>query len=604
MTAIFKNAFLFLLILFYKLDAQAQNPELEKHNLDFEILDKGAVKGWEDFGRGLYKIGIDSIVTQKGKYATTIEFDKDSTGFRAWSYAIPARYNGSKIKLTGYIKTQNVTEGWAGLWMRVDPKVGFNNMKKQGVTGTTDWEKYEIEFNYNPLKAEKIFVGGLLVGKGKMWIDNLEVTIDGKKLENLKFFDKPQLTKEVQEDLYKRIKKNRERVDLTSVKKLNKSLESLIELVGDKKIVAIGEDTHGTSEYYKLREAITKKLIMEKGFNVVILENPYDDIEILTDEIHNKNLDSLMRKHLFSIYQTQEMKSFLAWYKEEGFRYNVEFKGCDDSFWVLNEILTDELLKLNNPQLIEMYHDFSEKVTLSIEEYLDKYPEKRKLPKNNYELNKEAYNDILAIEEYLIEQKLYSERLKELLLNAKTTYINYKNVIDEIPIQSRDEMMAERIKFLGTKPDTKIIVWAHNAHISNSVIIDNEIGIMGRNLKQFFKDDYHSIGMSSLNGTYSFIEEKFINGDHKFNDRLIKGYLSNQPKITWETIFGDQVNDAYCFQTNNINMHEDIRGVLKLVGYRKESEKDYYQLSPFKMFDTIIFIRTTEATTPLFPDNF
>jgi hypothetical protein len=45
-----------------------------------------------------------------------------------------------------------------------------------------------------------------------------------------------------------------------------------------------------------------------------------------------------------------------------------------------------------------------------------------------------------------------------------------------------------RIEFhLLHNSDSKIIVWAHNAHISNEIITDNEIGIMGRNLKQEFK---------------------------------------------------------------------------------------------------------------------
>ena len=93
-------------------------------------------------------------------------------------------YSSEKIKLTGFIKTENVTDGYTGLWMRIDPSVGFDNMNDRGVKGTTDWKKFEIELDLNPSKAKKIVVGGLLVGKGKMWIDNLQVTIDGKQLND------------------------------------------------------------------------------------------------------------------------------------------------------------------------------------------------------------------------------------------------------------------------------------------------------------------------------------------------------------------------------------------------------------------------------------
>ncbi len=31
----------------------------------------------------------------------------------------PAKYQGKKVKLVGYVKSENITE-WAGLWLRID----------------------------------------------------------------------------------------------------------------------------------------------------------------------------------------------------------------------------------------------------------------------------------------------------------------------------------------------------------------------------------------------------------------------------------------------------------------------------------------------------
>jgi C-terminal processing protease CtpA/Prc len=55
-------------------------------------------------------------------------------------------------------------------------------MASQQIKGTNDWTKYEIELKFNS-RATQIVLGGLLVGKGKIWVDNFEVTIDGKPLE-------------------------------------------------------------------------------------------------------------------------------------------------------------------------------------------------------------------------------------------------------------------------------------------------------------------------------------------------------------------------------------------------------------------------------------
>jgi erythromycin esterase len=49
-------------------------------------------------------------------------------------------------------------------------------------------------------------------------------------------------------------------IDLSTKDALSSSLNRLIEALADKKIVAIGESTHGTSEFYHLREIITKRL--------------------------------------------------------------------------------------------------------------------------------------------------------------------------------------------------------------------------------------------------------------------------------------------------------------------------------------------------------
>ncbi len=154
-------------------------------NLDFEYIENGKALDWKNFGTGEYSLNVDTIVSQKGKISVSIEFKDGTPNFKAWAYDIPAIYQGKKIKLTGYIKTENVTDGYAGLWMRIDPSVGFDNMNKHGVIGTTNWNKYEIELDLKSSQAKTIVVGGLLVGKGKMWVDNLEVTIDGKKLSKV-----------------------------------------------------------------------------------------------------------------------------------------------------------------------------------------------------------------------------------------------------------------------------------------------------------------------------------------------------------------------------------------------------------------------------------
>lgn len=168
---------------------QTNKPD-SKFNFDFETNEEGVPTGWDNFGNSNYIISLDSTYMKSGKYAASIEFKEGSPGFKAWGFTIPDNYDGKKITLSGYIKTENVTDGYAGLWMRIDPKIAFDNMSNRGITGTTDWTKYEVTLDMNPEKTKQIVIGGLLVGKGKIWIDDLKVTIDGKNITRLKPFER------------------------------------------------------------------------------------------------------------------------------------------------------------------------------------------------------------------------------------------------------------------------------------------------------------------------------------------------------------------------------------------------------------------------------
>lgn len=158
----------------------------EQHNLGFEVLDGFIAKGWNKFGDiDNYSLELDSELSFSGSRSGAIHFTGKKAGFAAWSYAFPAEYQGTKITLRGSVKTEGVSEGWAGLWMRIDPNVSFDNMRDRGVTGTTDWKQYEITLDLKPSNAKQIVVGGLLAGRGHMWLDNLEIFIDGVPINDV-----------------------------------------------------------------------------------------------------------------------------------------------------------------------------------------------------------------------------------------------------------------------------------------------------------------------------------------------------------------------------------------------------------------------------------
>ncbi|UZR98808.1 hypothetical protein [Chondrinema litorale] len=154
-------------------------------NLDFEKLVSGEElpTGWFRWGDEQFELIPDSTTIHSGKMAVLIQPKEGSsaTTFGCVAYRIPAQYKANKIEVKAYMKLEDVTDP-IGLMIRVDGKSGvlsFDNMQKRGIKGTSDWNQYAVKVSY-PDHAQNIFIGAILSGKGKLWVDNFEVLLDGK----------------------------------------------------------------------------------------------------------------------------------------------------------------------------------------------------------------------------------------------------------------------------------------------------------------------------------------------------------------------------------------------------------------------------------------
>lgn len=94
-------------------------------------------------------------------------------------------------------------------------------------------------------------------------------------------------------------------------------LDPLLKRFGDARVVLIGEASHGTSEFYRMRARITRELIEKRGFNIVAIEGDYPDASVLDRAIRGRTRRKL-RNDPFSRFPTwmwhnQEMEEFIAW---------------------------------------------------------------------------------------------------------------------------------------------------------------------------------------------------------------------------------------------------------------------------------------------------
>ena len=104
-------------------------------------------------------------------------------GFRGTAHLPGDVAAGKHVVYSGFIRTTDVTEGYAGLWFRADgaegPAIAFDNMAEHGVTGTTEWARHEIAIDV-PAAAKDIVFGVLHSGDGTAWFDSLHLEIGGQ----------------------------------------------------------------------------------------------------------------------------------------------------------------------------------------------------------------------------------------------------------------------------------------------------------------------------------------------------------------------------------------------------------------------------------------
>ena len=130
-----------------------------------------------------YEATVDTKVSRSGKASACIR--NISATPKNWGNLIQSfaadDYRGKRVRLTGYVKTLNVTT--AQFWLRVDSQtlktLAFDNMYDRRVVGTVDWTKCELVLEV-PDEAATIVLGCMLFGTGKLWFDDLKFEVVGK----------------------------------------------------------------------------------------------------------------------------------------------------------------------------------------------------------------------------------------------------------------------------------------------------------------------------------------------------------------------------------------------------------------------------------------
>jgi erythromycin esterase-like protein len=121
------------------------------------------------------------------KQVPTLEQQSAGQRFAFATAQLPANVAAGKhVTIAGYMRSENIADGYAGLWARADGPQGplvFKNLGDKNITGTTPWTHYEISMDV-PANATGVYFGATQSGSGAAWLDTMEITIDGKPYQD------------------------------------------------------------------------------------------------------------------------------------------------------------------------------------------------------------------------------------------------------------------------------------------------------------------------------------------------------------------------------------------------------------------------------------
>ncbi|MBC9929889.1 erythromycin esterase family protein [Chitinophaga qingshengii] len=487
----------------------------QRYNLDMEKMDAhtGLPVAWTDIDvrkeRGDVA-SIDSTTVYSGRYSLLLKRDSsDAKTAIALSYGVPTEYKGKKVKLRGYVRTENITDGWAGLWLRLDGTSEFDNMYRRGIKGTTPWTLYEIELKLDKAAAQ-ITLGGLLTGNGKMWMDSLALWIDGKDVQLIPLEEVTAKTDEL-----KWLKDHAMPLKTVDAGHGSEDLQGLKPLIGDAGIVALGECTHGTSEVFRMKHRLLEFLVTEMGFRVFAIEANLPEAKHMNEYVlYGKGTaEAALEAMYFWTWNTREVLEMVKWMRAYNIAHPdkmVQFTGFDMQF---HRGACDNLR-----QFADRYDTTLKPLVDTVVFYCEKF-------KGRYSytapLNREERASV-QVPLDLIAQAFEKKRAHYQQLMGDSTLAWYTRNVTVLQqyliavsthrgnIEHRDKSMAENVKWLTEQnPGQKLVLWAHSGHVKRSG------RSMGGHLDKTFKKDMVVIAFGAAKGQYVAVKRgEGVRGDN------------------------------------------------------------------------------------------
>ncbi|MCE3261507.1 MAG: erythromycin esterase family protein [Pseudoduganella sp.] len=400
----------------------------------------------------------------------------------------------------------------------------------------------------------------------------------------------------------------------------------LLDCIGSASIVLLGEATHGTREFYRLRAAISKRLIVDKGFDAIAVEADWPDalrvsryVQHMGDDMSADQALSGFKRFPQWMWRNHEIVDLVSWLRVHnqhvasparrcGF-YGLDLYSLEQSMHAVIAYLDQAdpeaaARARERYSCIDHFAQDPQRYGYAISFGMKPHCEEEVL-RQLVEMNRKA-SELLRTG-MVPDEFFYAQQNARVTRNAEVYYRAMFKGRDE-SWNVRDSHMAETLQALrehigqSTGRPARIVVWAHNSHLGDARA--TEMGAHGQlNLGQLVRERYRPgesflLGFTTHAGSVTAASE--WDGPAE-----LKPIVQSRPDSV-EYLLHQVGMPAFLLPLRGHDSalaRVDGRLLERAIGviYRPETERmsHYFHADPERQFDALIHVDRTTALTPL-----
>jgi erythromycin esterase-like protein len=401
--------------------------------------------------------------------------------------------------------------------------------------------------------------------------------------------------------------------------------DPLLALAGDAQFVLIGEASHGTHEFYRIRAEITKRLIREKGFAAVAVEADWPDAFRVNRFVRGRGDDADAAEALAGfqrfpqwMWRNADVLDFVGWLRAHNDALpesrRVGFYGLD--LYSLHASMDAVLRYLDvvDPEAAErarlryacfdhfggdpQAYGYATSLGLAPScetEVVDQLVELRRSAADYARRDGRVAADDLFFAEQNARLVRNAERYYRAMFGSRTGSWNLRDL-------HMAETLEALVAFLGTQGQgQKVVVWAHNSHLGDARATEMGAGgelNVGQLVRQRYGRETRLVGFLTYTGTVTAASDWDQPAERKVVRPGLDGsYEAVLHEVGLRNALLDLTTPGPVMAELSEARLERAIGVI----YRPETERlsHYFHAQLPRQFDAVLYYDTTRAVEPL-----